>query len=200
MINKTNIFMFSLKRIACAVLMLSLILAMPTVYGADVSAYDTDDKSAARGLFEQLGIVPHYIDDSIFDKEIARADFMQYIGRMLKIDENDTDVQQYFYDVPSDHFAYGTVNNLCKMGVIKQGNGYFEPDRNITYDETLTVLVRMLGYGNIAELDGGFPNGYRKIALRLKIMPSNNTNSITLGDALTAARNAMFAPVYEPET
>lgn len=200
MINKTNIFMFSLKRIACAVLMLSLILAMPVVRSADTSVYDTDDKSTARGLFEQLGIVPHYIDDSIFDKEIARADFMQYIGRMLKIDENDTDVQQYFYDVPSDHFAYGTVNNLCKMGVIKQGNGYFEPDRNITYDETLTVLVRMLGYGNIAELDGGFPNGYRKIALRLKLMPSNNTNSITLGDALTAARNAMFAPVYEPET
>ena len=200
MINKTNIFIHSLKRIVCAVLMLSLISAMPVVRGAETSVYDTDDKSAARGLFEQLGIVPHYIDDSIFDKEITRADFLQYIGRMLKIDENDTDVQQYFYDVPNDHFAYGTVNNLCKSGVIKQGDGYFEPDRNITYDETLTVLVRMLGYGNIAELDGGFPNGYRKIALRLKIMPSNNMNSITLGDALTAARNAMLAPVYEPET
>lgn len=197
--KKITAFINSFRNIICVLVTFALVLSSVTILGApDAIKYDADDEQSSFGLFEQLGIIPHYIDDSVFEKEISRSEFITYIARMLKIDEYDTITPQYFRDVQSDNFAYGSVNNLCRMGIIKQGNGFFEPDRNITHDEVITIFVRMLGYGDISEADGGFPNGYRKIGNRLKIMPINNTGKITLRNVMTAAKNVMLAPVYEP--
>ena len=61
--NKTNIFMLSLRKIACVLLIMSLISAMTAVHGADTSAvYDTDDKS---GFIIQI-FQPAYLRALIF--------------------------------------------------------------------------------------------------------------------------------------
>ena len=157
--KKITAFINSFRNIICVLVTFALVLSSVTILGApDTIKYDADDEQSSFGLFEQLGIITHYIDESVFEKEISRGEFITYIARMLKIDEYDTNTPQYFRDVQSDNFAYGSVNNLCRMGIIKQGNGFFEPDRNITNDEEITIFVRMLGYGDISEDDGGFHN------------------------------------------
>ena len=44
------------------------------------------------------------------------------------------------------------------------GDGKFEPYEYIKNIDAITVLVRALGYADIAELEGGYPNGYLKMA------------------------------------
>ncbi len=59
------------------------------------------------------------------------------------------------------HWAAGYVNVASSVGVINgMGDGKFAPDENVTYEQAITMLVRMLGYEPRAKDDGGFPQGY----------------------------------------
>lgn len=70
-----------------------------------------------------------------------------------------------FSDVPSDSEYAEAIKFLSENGIMNGvGDGEFEPYEYIKNIDAITVLVRALGYANIAELEGGYPNGYLKMA------------------------------------
>jgi hypothetical protein len=51
------------------------------------------------------------------------------------------------------------------MGIISgYDDGTFRPDRIITYNEAITMLIRTFGLGGSADADGGYPKGYIEAA------------------------------------
>lgn len=52
----------------------------------------------------------------------------------------------FFIDVPSDHWAYGDIYELKKLGVVSgSGNMEFNPEGNITKEEFLKMVISALG-------------------------------------------------------
>ncbi len=69
-----------------------------------------------------------------------------------------------FPDVPGDHWAKGYIAAAAEQGIfIGDTEGNFRPNDSISYEEAVTVLVRMAGYDPAAKSRGGYPTGYLTI-------------------------------------
>ncbi len=66
-----------------------------------------------------------------------------------------------FPDVEDTHWAKGYIAVAAKQGiVIGDTAGNFRPDDPVSYEEAITILVRMAGYEPAAQAGGGYPAGY----------------------------------------
>jgi len=183
-------------------LVLAIILCLGTFSGSFQTApvfAEVQADNTAVDFFETLGVFNRSMDDSILDKTVTRADYSLFVARFLGVDEYNEEVNSYFVDVPKEHYAYRAINALCKLGIFKQGTGIFEPDRAMTYGEALAINLRMSGHSNLAEADGGFPNGYVKIGRKIGHIVNEDTDSaITLRASLDMLKETVTGPVYEP--
>lgn len=89
------------------------------------------------------------------------------------------DKSDFFTDVTADHWP-GAIDFCAEMGFIKGiGDNKFDPEGNITYQDGLTLLVRLLGY----ETENmTYPWGYILAARKIK-----NNNGEMLTDEIDAA-------------
>lgn len=70
-----------------------------------------------------------------------------------------------FSDVAYEHENAIKLNLAKEMGIIDgNGDGTFCPDEAATFGQCVKMLVCALGYTDRAVLDGGYPNGYIKVA------------------------------------
>ena len=66
-----------------------------------------------------------------------------------------------FPDVGIDHWANGYINiATAQKIVVGHDTGLFAPEDVITYQEAVTILVRVLGHEPAALARGGYPTGY----------------------------------------
>ncbi len=79
-----------------------------------------------------------------------------------------------YEDVPNDYYAQKEIQSLMELGIFNGvGNGAFMPERNSTYIEAVTALVRMLFYTPYAQKNGGYPNGYWQEGVKLGLIESD---------------------------
>lgn len=70
-----------------------------------------------------------------------------------------------FEDVERSHEAYSAIKLAVGMDIMTgYGDGTFRPEQEVTYAEVMTVFVKLLGFEELAKKQGGFPNGYVKVA------------------------------------
>lgn len=97
-----------------------------------------------------------------------------------------------YSDVPDNHWASGYINVATNQGiVIGDDVGTFRPDDTITYQEAITIIVRILGYEPKALDDGGYPGGYMVVASDNKL----NKNT-TVSDGTTPVTRGIVAQVF----
>lgn len=90
-----------------------------------------------------------------------------------------------YSDVPSDHWAIGYINVATNQGiVIGDDVGTFRPDDTITYQEAMTIIVRILGYEPKALDEGGYPGGFLAVAADNKL----NKNAVVSSTTAPATR------------
>lgn len=71
----------------------------------------------------------------------------------------------YFTDVPYDYWALPQINALAQIGVVSgNGNGIFEPEKQITLFECLKIWTVALDYESLCQAKGGWPYGYYTVA------------------------------------
>ena len=71
--------------------------------------------------------------------------------------ENTTQTIQPFSDVPESSYAYGSISELRKLGIINGiGNNQFGYGQSITRGEFITFLVRLKGWKQVAPIKGSF--------------------------------------------
>lgn len=129
---------------------------------------------------------------------VTRADFLLYVAKTLGMSENVEFNENYFTDLDL-HWATNLVNKFADMKVISvPEDGKFNPDREITINEAIKILVSVLGYDELAKVNGGYPTGYMLLANRLKITYSD-VDKLTLSDAFNMLTSYIHAPMYQIE-
>ena len=102
----------------------------------------------------------------------------------------------FFNDVDKGS-AYAPYINSCLLFGEISATENFEPDRYISVQEFIKMLLCAMRYEDYAQIKGGYPNGYLKLANSLGILPSglNPEDNLRRLEAAKIIYNAMISPV-----
>ncbi|MCL2085273.1 MAG: S-layer homology domain-containing protein [Oscillospiraceae bacterium] len=113
-----------------------------------------------------------------------------------------TDVEQYRYytvfpDVRANHWALGYINaavrELKLLG--PRPDGTFGPDHAILFEEAVTIMVRMLGYGD-EDLGYNWPRNYLNKAAALGLTAGvGQTRTLTRAQGILLFYNMLYISV-----
>lgn len=173
-----------IKRIFSFILILSMLcITIPIV---SASEDDIDYNGIEVKLLQSLNIlsISESYGDFSLDGNITRGQFALYVARLLMID-GIGGTEQYFTDVPSDHFAYSFINGLVDRNIIaRSSDGNFYPNEYITYEQAVKILVSALGYYPFAVANGGWTVGYLNVAKDIELTKGVKA---TLGQPISKA-------------
>lgn len=172
-----------------------MIMFITSVSAENTKKYKTTADEAPVVL-KALNIIP---ETGVLTEGISRADFAVYTARMIGINDFAQAKKRYFYDVPTEHYAATAVNSLVERGIISlPENKEFRPDDIITTDEAYKIIACVLGYGQFAEENGGFPKGYRTAILDAEIADYEvAAGNLSSKDGLLLIAKALEAPMME---
>lgn len=148
-----------------------LSLAIPVTFAADFSDVPTNYRyyDAVQSLVAR-GIINGY-EDGTFKPEatITRAEFAKMVIYAIGLGNMTQDASTVtgFPDVAPEHWAAGVIKIAYDLKIINGfDDGTFKPDENVTYDQALKMAVcaKYDKFGEAAMKNGGYPEGYRKVA------------------------------------
>ena len=162
----------------------SLITVIFMICTLSVSALEITDEQKAD--LSRLGIMVGDENGNLnTESPITRAE----LAKMLCVAggltaEGSTDASA-FPDVTPAHWAYAYICAARDAGlVVGDENGFFNPEAHVTNEETVKMIVSLIGYSPMAVSTGGFPAGYNATAARLGL-----TAGLALAPAQSATRN-----------
>lgn len=160
------------KKILSFVLAVSVLLSMAVVnvHAEEVSAERVTNFENAVTLLEELGAIPQ---DSAytFESEMTKGQFVEMLSKIIPV--GDGSEEQIFDDVPSSHTYFKVIQGFADAGYIDGYAGSFGPDRAITYNEALYILMNTMGYGDFMNLVAAYPAGGWQLANQLDIKMKN---------------------------
>lgn len=167
-----------MKKIVSLVLAISMVLSMFASALAATSFSDLEKEenakyvSAVESLVE-LGVINGLPDGTYGpEKEVTRAELAKMLVLCLGLGDSAErlDEQQIFTDVSPEQWHAGYVNAAAQAKVITgYPDGSFKPGKNVSYAEAYTMIIRALGYGNVADAEGSWPTSYMLKAVELKL-------------------------------
>ena len=127
--------------------------------GADNTYYE------AINYLASMGIINGFEDGTFKPGEsVTRAQFAKIMAFSLG-HKDIVASNQVFTDVPVDHWAAGNIEAMVSLGIINgMGDGTFAPENPVTYEQAVKMTVCALGYDAVAKNNGGYPDGYLKVA------------------------------------
>ena len=189
-----------MKKIISLLIVLTMLIGIiPAVSAAD---YDNERISGEQEVLKALGLMSAdsygVLDNT---KEITRVEFASTVGKIVDINPTISADSTYYADVAVDSWAAYTLNNLVDMGVLSvPDDKLFRPNDTITYNEAVKVFVSLLGYGDYAARNGGYPGGYIAAANRIKLLDGVAANeNVTNGSLTTLLYNAVHTKILDVE-
>ncbi len=164
--------------------------------------YDVTDKSTFENLLflEKLGILSGYEDGSYRPGEkVSRSAFTASIIKFMNMSDRcgDCSGYTYFNDVEKDSWYAPYVNMAVSCGIVDVNDEkMFYPDRPVSNEEALKMLVCVLGYGQYAEAVGGWPLGYISVAGDIKLDRNISKSEFTRKSLVHILKNALDAPMF----
>ena len=162
--------------IAVQRLLASLVAAVFLFGGAAGAVIDDvtgTDYEMELVIMRDLGVMSAYEDGSLRPTQaVSRAEFTNMVIRLLGLDKVSLDASfDGFSDVGSGYWAYDNIAIAYTLGIISASEeGLFYPEKNVTLQQAIKMLVCALGYGLPAEQKGGWPSGYIVTAGSLNLM------------------------------
>lgn len=124
------------------------------------------------------------------DKTVTRAQMAAIICRMLGETENLAADGDRFTDVPEDYWANRYIVKAAELGIINgYQNGSFKPENTVTYEQAVTMIVRVMNLEESALVAGGYPSGYVSVAEEYGFTHQLLTQS---GDLMTRGQIAIL--------
>ena len=180
----------NLKKVISSIAAVAIIASSASAFAIDFP--DVDSSASYAGAVQTLvglGIV-NGDENGKFnpDNSVTRAEFAKMVVEAKMLDATSTTTQ---FEDSQGHWAVGYI----EAGVgDKFINGYsdteFGPDDTVTYIQAVKMLVAAVGYGDLAEKNGGYPTGYRGYGKTLKI--STGLTGVNDDTALTRAQCAVL--------
>ncbi len=178
---------------------LSLVLALVMVLGSFsfVSAQTGNEK--VDWLIEE-GLVLGDSGGYRLNDPIRRSEVAAMVTRALDAESASElleGIPSAFSDVPLSHWANGYINYATSMQYVNgYPNGTFGPDRNISYAEIITILVRTTD----AEVDTeGYTGAYWATPYVIEAIEQGITEGVTVPNSdynATATREKVFEMIY----
>jgi S-layer family protein len=195
-----------MKKVLSLVLVLAMVLSsMSFAFAGTFEDVADTDYSKAVDTLTALGVVTGYEDGTYRpDKTITRAEMAKLMVVTLGYGDLVAGSKSNFTDTQG-HWADPYVALAAGKGmVVGTGNGKFDPDRTVTYDEVYTMLVRGLGYTDTCnELKGmTWPTNFKVKAAELGITKDveMTTTGADRGGVAQAIFNALEATLVTVDT
>lgn len=132
-----------------------------------------------------LVITKGEISVMLLDMLYPETDFSSHLG------------EPAFNDVTNEHKYYSYIKACRDLGIVNGDlNGNFNPDRQISLIDALTMVINSLGYSYHAEQFGGYPTGYYEIARQTGVLKNVGLSLFDIingGDAARIIYNSLFA-------
>ncbi len=167
------------------------------IVSSDKGLYNSEEKIEK---LKQYNIVNCYEDGGFYpENNITRAEFCKMVSIIAGIsldDKNET--SSFFSDVSKEHWANPYIMFCYNHGLIQGvSKNLFEPDKYITYQDALKILVSVLGYEDIAKQRGDYPIGYVETAKKIGITNGDyiTTDYITRESAAEIIYISLFTPM-----
>lgn len=181
-----------MRKILSLVLVLSLVLgSMSMAFATTELTADIEDPAIKEAVtrLAAFGIV-NGMDDGKYhpDKKVTREQFAKLVVEALGLGDaaNAAKGATQFADVEADRWSSGYINTAVGQGVLKgYPDGNFNPTKEVTYAEAVTMLVRGLGYKDDF-LKGSWPGNYVGKAAELDI-----TDDVSFSTTGTADRGSV---------
>ncbi|MBQ9974488.1 MAG: S-layer homology domain-containing protein [Oscillospiraceae bacterium] len=173
----------------CAALICSV---LPVGVSAAFTDIPDQDTALAAGVLQSMGIVSG-VADGLYSPQtkLTRAQFCVFMVHTLGLKEQVNTYAQkaLFRDVKPGNWYTGYVNLAYSNNLLSgYGNGLFGPDDPLTYGQTATLLLRLLGYTS-AEVGKVWPDDYVNYAHSLEL---DAGVSLTANDPVTRGQAAIL--------
>lgn len=160
-----RIKLHKLQKLFC-LLLVGIMLAYPA--SAASSFPDVEENAEYVEAVEYVNAMEIMVGDENGnfnpDKTVTRAEMATIVCRMVGETEN-LSPSLVFSDVPGNHWANKYIGKAVELGIIiGYGNGKYGPSDNLTYEQTVAMIIRALGGTGMADELGGYPNGFISIA------------------------------------
>ncbi len=130
---------------------------------ADTNYYSPVERLAAYGVISGIGDGKFAPDSFVTRAQMAR------IAVVMADCENGADSAGLFLDTPEGYWANGSINAAAKNNLLYgYPDGMFHPEAVISFAESTTIILRLLGYGT-KELGNHYPDAYLNKAQDLGI-------------------------------
>jgi len=168
----------SFRKIFAAGMVLSMLMS---VIPSTISAEEIPAKVYGHEvqLLEKLEVISSSLTGNL-EAKINRGQFSEMLTAMLGVGGGGNAMEE-----------------LYNLGIVHgYTNGKLEEDNTITTYEAVKMVVNALGYETLAELEGGYPLGYVKVAYDVDILSGNVQNKeLRVADAIRIMIDAGNAPV-----
>ena len=195
--------MILFKRYIAAILAVSTLLMCVVTNASAEEQSESIEKpviSEYEYLLDAMGIID--VDENYMPNDtVKKIDFVKVLIAMMKVDPDIYDMdKQIFIDVPLTDSNAKYANCAFKMGIT---NGYDDGNLGVndplSFIDATTMICRVMGYQKIADLQGGYPEGYTKLAATLDLYSDmkNMGNALSNVDVAYMVYNALAAPMFE---
>lgn len=188
-------------KILSLVLAMCLVLNLSGVVFAEDAEAVTESFMVNKTLLEDLGILKINIDDP--KASVSRAQFTDVAMRSYLEELSAVDAAKSFSDVIPNHEYKDALEAAYSTGIVKgNGGGVFGVDELITPKAAVTIMLRILGYEQILEWQGGFEENYLSAASKIGLTKGVDLNGETMSfeNALQLIVNAIAISPYDIET
>ncbi len=195
----------NLKKVISTIAAIAIASSAFTAFAADFS--DVADTASYKNAVENLvalNIVNGYEDGTFKpENEITRGEMSKMLVAAMgpaQVAAAEASKGSSNFTDTADHWAAGFIAQGVALGYINgMGDGTFAPDANVTYAQTVKMLVAALGYTQEAEALGGYPNGYMSVGSSIGVTDgitgvAGETN-VNRGQVATLINNALDTPI-----
>lgn len=178
------------KKILALILAMTIFMTVPS-FAASFSDVDMSTEAGqAIGVLSELGILSGMGDGTFSpNAPLTRAQFAKIAVCIMGKTNEAVVTTDAFSDVKSTDWYSGYVNVVAKEGIITgYPDGSFGADESITYAQTITILIRLLGY-DASDVGHRWPQGYVDKA---KVLGVTDGVSFSNNDAITREAASLF--------
>jgi len=181
-----------MKKYLAFILAVCMLLSVCCVAASEENSYSSE----SYNLLKTIDIVESNLEGKLLNG-VTRSEASQMIAKFMGSGELPPTATE-FTDVTADNKFSGYVNFLYSHGVVSLNEAKtFSPDRFVTYEESVKMVISALGGNEVAELSGGYPTGYLSLASSEKIIDGLNTDKfITLSALCDILYKALNVPLF----
>ena len=178
--------------------LICLCLALSCVLVQADEAETVSSNMEVMNVLNALGITEYTEYD--LQNSITRGQFYELLCKTAGYPKvTGTDV--IFADMAPTNELEAYARTLYKVGIISPDNsGKIYPSNPITGKEAVAIVLKVLGYGPMAEAKGGYPAGYLAVAATTDIDEDVNlSGDLTKGNACQLLYNALSTDMMVPQ-